>query len=204
MKMKPLVLAAGLALALVAHAAASGMTSVYAIVEKVVFEPSETNPERVQVWGAFAFAVRENPLIVFQRSTSTPQNPSPAPARTELVSEPSRGYLYFALPQMQPDKTALVRAEWAELKALAGTGQAVAFGHWMSMGGAGAVYGGQPSGRYVNNLPLARLVQVVVETETPAKWEPAPYQTNAGLVKLTADGSHAELVKRLRDALATK
>jgi hypothetical protein len=36
-------------------------------------------------------------------------------------------------------------------------------------------------------------------TETPSA--PAAYQTNAGIVRLTADGSHAELVTQLRAAL---
>ncbi len=103
---------------------------------------------------------------------------------------------------MKAAKIAVVRAEWADLKAVAGTGQAVAFGEWFSMGSG--VYGSVPSGRYNNNLPVARLVQLVVQTEAPSKWEAAPYQINTGLVKLAADGSHAALVKKLRDALAAR
>jgi hypothetical protein len=28
---------------------------VFAVVEKVIFEPNEQAPERIQLWGAFAF-----------------------------------------------------------------------------------------------------------------------------------------------------
>ena len=34
---------------------ASGPIGIYGIVEKVVFEPNERSPERIQVWGAFAY-----------------------------------------------------------------------------------------------------------------------------------------------------
>ena len=39
--------------ALSAHLAASGQVSIYAIVEKVVLEPNDSAPERIQIWGAF-------------------------------------------------------------------------------------------------------------------------------------------------------
>ena len=35
---------------------ASGPVGIYGIVQRVVFEPSERAPERLQVWGAFAYA----------------------------------------------------------------------------------------------------------------------------------------------------
>jgi len=38
---------------LVADLFASGRIGFYGIVEKVVFEPNETAPERIQIWGAF-------------------------------------------------------------------------------------------------------------------------------------------------------
>jgi hypothetical protein len=186
--MKAITLAVGLCLSLVAYPAASGPASVYAIVEKVVFEPNESSPERIQLWGAFSFVVQERAL----------QLGAPSPAET--VTNPQRGYMYFSLPPDKPEQAAVVRAEWVDLKAVAGTGQAVAFGQWMSMGGA--VYGGVPSGRFMNSIPVARLVPLVVLTATPPHAEPAPYAINTGLVKLAADGSHAELVQKLRAALA--
>ncbi len=91
----------------------SDLTGIHAVVEKVVFEPSETAPERVQIWGAFLMAGRsaERPV--------------------------QRGYLYLGLPPLvlecsscspPSQATQNARREWADLKAVAGTGQGVAFG----------------------------------------------------------------------------
>jgi hypothetical protein len=41
-------------------ARASDPTGIYAFVDRVVFEPSDTAPERIQVWGGFALAKTEN------------------------------------------------------------------------------------------------------------------------------------------------
>lgn len=94
-------------LALVAAAAtaliASDRTGVYAVIDKVVFEPSAENPQRVQLWGTFTVAVPDN------------RNDYQAPAR---------GYLYLTLTH-EPH---VVRAEWNDLKSVAGTKQIVAFG----------------------------------------------------------------------------
>jgi hypothetical protein len=85
------------------RALASDPVGVYAIVDKVMFEPNETNPERIQVWGAFAIA---------EGSGST-------------YKKAERGYLYY---KMNPDKSTTCRNEWTDLKTIAGTGQIVAFG----------------------------------------------------------------------------
>jgi hypothetical protein len=82
----------------------SDWTGVYARVDKVVFEPNETAPERIQIWGAFALAVKENPN-------------SYEPAQ--------RGYLYYSLT---PGKEEICRKEWADLKSIAGSGQIIGFG----------------------------------------------------------------------------
>ena len=42
---------------------ASDRLGIYAIVEKVVFEPSESAPQRIQIWGAFVVPV---PMSSFQ------------------------------------------------------------------------------------------------------------------------------------------
>lgn len=83
---------------------ASDWTGVYARVDKVVFEPNATAPERIQVWGAFALATKDN------RNT---------------YDSAQRGYLYYSL---KPGKEEVCRKEWADLKAVAGTGQIVGFG----------------------------------------------------------------------------
>ncbi len=83
---------------------ASDPVGVYGIVEKVVFEPNDASPQRIQVWGAFAIANRNNP-----NDYQTAQ----------------RGYLYYTLT---PGKEELCLREWNDLKTVAGTGQPVAFG----------------------------------------------------------------------------
>ena len=82
---------------------ASDPVGIYALVDKVVFEPNETSPERVQVRGAFAIA--EGYGYTYKKA--------------------ERGYLYYKL---NADKANACRNEWSDLKSVAGTGQIVAFG----------------------------------------------------------------------------
>jgi hypothetical protein len=92
---------------------ASGPIAVYALVDKVAFEPNDEKPERIRVAGVFS-AVGESR-----------QEPS------DVYSEPQRGYLYFALPERNTD---LALREWADLKAVAGTHKVVGFGSAWSAG----------------------------------------------------------------------
>jgi hypothetical protein len=97
---------------------ASGPIGVYALIDKVVFEPNDTAPDRVQVWGAFSIADKQRGTAVF-------------PAQ--------RGYLYFQLPSDLPNdrvpRSEVARREWNDLKAVAGTGQMVGFGSsWVGTG----------------------------------------------------------------------
>ena len=82
---------------------ASDPVGIYALVDKVVFEPGETNPERIQVWGAFAIA--EGNGYNYKNA--------------------ERGYLYYKVNSEKPTAS---RNEWSDLKTVAGTGQIVAFG----------------------------------------------------------------------------
>jgi hypothetical protein len=165
-----------------AHLTASGPLGVYGIVEKVVVEPSEAAPERIQVWGAFAYV--EGP---------GGQGLSVSPAK--------RGYMYF---RMDPAKTDIIKKEWADLKAIAGTGQAIGFGQWFYIGGFGAL---QPDTR--SNMPPYILEHNPSNQPTDLRVRPASeppasaalYQTNAGIVKLSETGGHAAIVKQLKDAL---
>ena len=84
--------------------AVSDWIGAYARIDKVVLEPSTGAPERVQIWGAFAIANKKD------RSTYDPAK---------------RGYLYYSL---KPGKEEVCRKEWADLKAIAGTGRIVGFG----------------------------------------------------------------------------
>src|SRR5262245_7083550 len=82
----------------------SDWVGVYARIEKVVFEPASGDPQRVQIWGAFALATKDN------RNT---------------YDAAERGYQYYSIA---PGKETACRREWADLKSLAGTGQIVGFG----------------------------------------------------------------------------
>lgn len=84
--------------------ALSDRTGIYARVDKVVLEGNTTAPERIQIWGAFALARKED---------------------RDTYDSAQRGYLYFSC---KPGKEEICRKEWADLKAIAGTSQVVGFG----------------------------------------------------------------------------
>ena len=99
-----LICAAALLGGATSAARASDPTGIYAFVDRVVFEPSETAPERIQVWGGFALARTEN--------------------RNDY-HDAERGFLYF---KVRVGEEGICQKEWADLKSVAGTGQIVAFG----------------------------------------------------------------------------
>jgi hypothetical protein len=82
-----------------AVSAPSELVGIYTIVERVVLEPDNRNPQRIQLWGAFAT----------NRTRANPQ----------------KGYMYFMLPN--PQRAAAIK-EWSDFKNLAGTGRVVSFG----------------------------------------------------------------------------
>jgi hypothetical protein len=172
--------------------AASGPLAFYGIIEKVVFEPNEKEAERIQVWGAFAY--------VDGRSVDGHARTSPA----------SRGYLYFKLRSSIPGFTTdaqveLIKKEWADLKSVAGTGQAVGFGRYGYIGSFSTLpwddrtvaprvlLEDKPQGGAWADL------RVRPASEAPAN--PATYQTDVGIVKLSEQGSLAAIVKQLKEAL---
>src|SRR5215212_10030896 len=118
---KSLWLAPIFVLALTSGLWASDPVGVYALIDKVVFEPSEGKPQRAQIWGAFALAE--------------------AKFGDEYLA-PIRGYLYYTLPG---EKDEVVQAEWADMKKVAGTGQVIAFGSRYKSSGR-VRGGGAPSG----------------------------------------------------------
>jgi hypothetical protein len=101
---RTLLLAMASLLALAGSARASDPVGIYALVEKVVLEPSEGKPERAQVWGVFRLAKPR--------------------AGGDEYQKPAHGYLYYSLASGKEDET---RREWADLKEVAGTGQVIAF-----------------------------------------------------------------------------
>jgi hypothetical protein len=159
-------------------------------VERVVFEPDEVRAERIQVWGAFAYV-------------------DGGAGSGSDVSAAAKGYLYFTVPKTAGLATtgeiANVRREWADLEAVAGTGQVVGFGQWVYFGKFGGLRPDAPR----SGLPyiIARAgpggthteMRVRPASEPPAS--PAIYLTNAGIVTLQEHGSHAAIVSALREAL---
>jgi hypothetical protein len=90
-------------LALAPAVRASDPVGIYAVVDKVVFEPGTGPAERVKVWGTFARADGSG----------------------DTYTVPERGYLYFTVA---PGKEGVCRKEWADLRKVAGKRQCVAFG----------------------------------------------------------------------------
>jgi hypothetical protein len=88
---------------------ASPPMGLYAVIEKVVFEPNDSAPERVQVWGLFARALDGG---------------------TQYAT-PVYGYIYLHAERGEEN---VARTEWNDLKKLAGTGQCVAFASYYKQG----------------------------------------------------------------------
>jgi hypothetical protein len=83
---------------------ASDPIGVFAKIDKVVLEPNDTAPERIQLWGAFCLADEKD--------------------RDNYLA-PQKGYLYYKLPA---EKSEAALKEWNDLKATAGSGAVIGFG----------------------------------------------------------------------------
>lgn len=134
---------------------ASDPVGIYAIVEKVVFEPSESAPQRIQIWGAFALSDGKPGYGYL-------------PAR--------RGYLYYTIT---PGKEDICKKEWADLKALAGTGHGIGFGF-----------------RYDTQT---RLRKAADEVKSPDN-----YPIHMGLTRMGERHRQASVIAGLREALASR
>ena len=91
---------------------ASDPVGIYAVVDRIVLEPNDRSPERIQIWGTFS--LWEN--------------------YGDVYSPPQKGYLYYKFAT-NTNAGKVERAEWADLKAIAGTGQGIAFGQRHSPAG---------------------------------------------------------------------
>ena len=87
---------------------ASGPMAVYALIDKVTFEPNTDHPDRVRISGVFITSAQQG----------------------SEYSPPQRGYLYFSLPARDAERA---RQEWFSLKDVAGTRQVVGFGAGWSL-----------------------------------------------------------------------
>jgi hypothetical protein len=112
--MKPGKKVVGLAVAgallCVAGVKASDPIGVYAMVERVVFEPSESAPKSAQIWGAFT------PSVEPPRPTYKPE---------QAYGDVQRGYVYVTCPA---GKESMCAAEWSDIKSVAGKSEVVGFG----------------------------------------------------------------------------
>jgi hypothetical protein len=170
---------------------ASGTVGIYGIVSKVVLEPNDQNPERIQIWGAFTLVEGGHGS---GGKTLTPQ----------------RGYLYFALPtraEAAKQRETMLK-EWADFKAIAGTNQAVAFGSFGYIGRFSDELISRPAG----NPPYVLIAGDPVSfnmsrAENPIREESAKpvspniYPLNIGLTKLSSTGNLAAVVNQLQRAL---
>jgi hypothetical protein len=164
--------------------AASGLVGIYGIIERVAAEGAGAQ-ERLQVWGAFAYA-------------------NGGVGNASAWSPVKRGYLYFRLPDStvaSAAELATIRREWSDLRSVAGTGQVVAFGRWGYIGRFDALLrDGRPM--FLERAPHGgEYTDLRVRAVGAALDAPAAYHTNAGVVRIPADGSHAELVTQLRAAI---
>jgi len=109
---------------------ASGPVGVFALVDKVTFEPNADNPERIRISGVFIAA------------EETPNNAT-------KYSAPQRGYLYFRLPGGNEE---LARREWADLKSVAGKLQVVGLGS--SWGAKVRIWKSEQDARTPDDYPM--------------------------------------------------
>jgi hypothetical protein len=82
---------------------ASDPVGIYALIEKVKFEPNDEHPERIVVWGTFSVADGE---------------------RGGKYTSPEKGYIYFTLPEKKSD---VALKEWSDLKSVAGKNEVIGF-----------------------------------------------------------------------------
>lgn len=202
---------------IVLPASASGPVGVYGIVERVVFEPNEASPERVQVWGVFAYVdgCGANRPPVAGPPVECGVSAARAANGASGISPAERGYLYFKLPTVasglatEADVLAAKR-EWADIRSVAGTRQAIGFGRWGYIGNFAHI---RPD-RRADGLPLVYenvlratghrggdFTDLRVRPASEEPTNPATYQTNAGIVKLSEQGSHAAIVALLEAKL---
>jgi hypothetical protein len=142
---------------------ADGPVGVYAIVQKVVFEPSEAAPKTLQIWGVFVWV--DGGLK------------SPGP-----INLPQRGYIYFKLPEGAAEASA-AKKQWMDIKAVAGSNQIIAFGDWK--------YSGPFEDLYIPVTGGQEDVRVRKQAEAPSK--PIAYPIKTGLIKIADDPAHESL-----------
>jgi len=155
-----------LALSTTVVMAKRGSIGIYAIVDKVEFQPSEESPERILIRGVFVV---------------------PVPMSSGDYRPPARGYLYFSIP---PAMAEVVKQEWRELKAFAGTGEGIGFAQYWEANSA-------------DSEPSSESLRVRVHRDGEAAVPDVYPQPNAkGIVEAgdKADPDFEKIVAQLRNA----
>ena len=145
MSRKPIRSAAGVfaAVALLAAAPPSDPVGVFAVIDRVVVAPDTTNPTTIQIWGSFS--VTDKGL-------------------GEHYSPPVKGYLYYRLNSQNVQAS---RAEWADLRRIAGSKAIVGF-----------------SAKWQSNTPG----RVRCATDPVANADEYPIQSGMGIVRMSDQG----------------
>jgi len=142
---KPLRLLPIFWLCLVSVSFASDPIGIYALIDKVVLEPSEGNPQRIQIYGAFSTAVK---------------------GFGDEYTPPARGYLYYQLPEKKAD---VAKAEWTDMQKVAGTGQIIAFASRYQPQGRIRSGASPSSVRDVDEKQIAALLLKLDDQEQPKR-----------------------------------
>jgi hypothetical protein len=159
---------------------ASGPMGICAVIERVEFEPDADAPERMLIYGAFAW---------YDGQPGSPAG----------FSSPAKGFMYFSTSPGIDHATVL--REWADLASIAGTGEAVAFGTWGYIGAFSNIsiesgVSGQSNAYVLSDRAQTSHFGVRPASEAPVR--PVPYQPgDLGVVRL-GSGNHDEIVERLR------
>jgi hypothetical protein len=135
---------------------AGGPPVVLAVLDRVVLEPNETNPTRVQVWGTFALAKGQG-----------------------KYEAPVSGCLYYEVVNGDEKEC---RKEWQQLSKQAGKKEVVAFGFCHSPEQAGKVRRDISKKDVPDTYPLGS-VEVVTRAED---WQAIDEKAIKGLLKTTA------------------
>jgi hypothetical protein len=126
---------------------------VYAIIDRVELRPDASNPTSVVIWGVFA------------RSPGRPG---------DAYGEAERGYLFYSLNTRNERAS---RAEWSDLRSVAGSGEVIGFGQRY-----------EPTGR------------VRRASEAPA--DPDVYPIGFGLVRSTRNPLFPQITRELANVPA--
>jgi hypothetical protein len=150
-KLAAIAMVGAAAIASAAQTGPADPVGIYALLDHVVVEPGDAAPQRIQVWGAFALA-----------------DP------TGGYAPVAKGYMYYSCPA---GREQACRAEWEDLKWIAGTGKAI-----------GYAQRGKSFGRLRADGNPVRSAD--------------PYPLDGGLVKVESkDPNFTDLVARLKRAI---